>query len=138
MGPVLLFFLSGIKYVIAVGALLANQSRPWYFNMMIAMLGGISGVFTFTYLGSYISDYFSKFSFFKIKNSKLRRFIKIKNSYGLIGLAVLSPVLFSIPIGCILSSYFEHNKNKILKYQVASVVLWSLVLFSLKGFNIIK
>lgn len=131
------FLLSGIKYLLAVMPLLAQSSRVWYLDMIIVSAGGILGVFVFTYLGAALSKYFSKFHFFKIKYPKLKKLIKIKNSYGLIGIAILSPILISIPVGCILSVAFEHDKTKIIRYQTISVVCWSLLLFGLKGlFNI--
>lgn len=127
------FFLSAVKYLFAVTPLIAKSSREWYWDMLIVSAGGCTGVVVFTYLGEIISNYLSKFHFFKIKNSKLRKFIKIKNSYGLIGIAVLSPIVFSIPLGCIISASFEHDKNKIIRYQIISVLIWSIVLFGLKG-----
>ncbi len=129
--------LSGVKYLFAVLPLLAKSHRHWYWDLLIVSSGGILGVFSFTYLGAYISQYLSRYHFLKMKYPKLKKFIKIKNSYGLIGIALLSPVLFSIPIGCIISTSFEHNKHKILTYQIASVLFWSILLFGLKGlFNI--
>ena len=91
--------LSGVKFLFAVLPLLAKSHREWYWDMLIVSSGGILGVFAFTYLGAYISNYLSKYNFFKMKYPKLKKFIKIKNSYGLIGIALFSPLVFSIPIG---------------------------------------
>ncbi|MBL7836035.1 MAG: hypothetical protein JNM67_00830 [Bacteroidetes bacterium] len=134
---VIWFLLSGVKYLFAAGPLLLNSSRAWYFDMLIVSSGGTLGVFVFTYLGAALSKYLGQFHLFKFKYKKLKKFVQIKNSYGLIGIAIISPALISIPVGCIISASFEHNKSKIIRYQVGSVVLWSLVLFGLKGiFNI--
>lgn len=134
---ILIGLLASVKYAIVVFPLLASSSREWYLDMCIVMVGGSCGVFLFTYLGVIISKYFEKFHFFRIKFKNLRKFIRIKNSYGLIGIAFLSPVLISIPVGCIVSASFEHNKNRIIRLQLLSVVFWSVLLFGLKGlFNI--
>lgn len=125
--------LSGVKFLFAVLPLLAQSHRAWYFDMLIVSGGGIIGVFAFTYLGAVISKQLSKYHFFKIKYPKLKKFIRIKNSYGLIGIALISPVIISIPVGCIISASFEHNKHKVLTYQIASVIFWSVLLFGLKG-----
>ncbi len=125
--------LSGVKYLFAVLPLLANSKRAWYFDMLIVSSGGTLGVFIFTYLGAFISNYFSRFHFFRIKYPKLKKLMKIKNSYGLIGLAILSPVFLSIPVGCIISTAFEHDKMKIIRYQLFGVIFWSVLLFGLKG-----
>lgn len=128
-----LLLLSAVKYLFAILMLLAASSRAWYLDMLIVMVGGLAGVFVFTYLGAVISKYLSKFHFFRIKFSKLRKFVKIKNSYGMLGLAIITPVIISIPVGCIISSSFEHDKKKIIRYQGLSIIIWSIVLFGLKG-----
>lgn len=125
--------LSGVKFLFAVLPLLAQSHREWYWDLLIVATGGVLGVFAFTYLGAFISKYLSRYHFFKIKYPKLKRFIQIKNTYGLIGIALLSPIIISIPVGCIISASFEHNKHKILTYQIASVLFWSILLFGLKG-----
>lgn len=130
----LMMLIASVKYVVAVIILLTNSSRAWYLDMCIVIIGGIIGVLVFTYLGAIISNYLEKFHFFRIKYKNLRKFINIKNSYGLIGIAFLSPVLISIPVGCIISASFEHNKSKVIRLQILSVVFWTVLLFSLKGF----
>lgn len=129
----LFVLLAGVKYLFAVLPLLGGSSRPWFADMAIVATGGSLGVFVFTYLGAYISAYLSRFHFLRIKYPKLKKMVKIKNSYGLIGIAILSPVIISIPVGCIISTGFEHNKMKIIRYQLFSVLFWSILLFGLKG-----
>lgn len=133
----LMVLLASVKYLFAVLPLLASSSREWYLDMLIVAGGGTIGVLVFTYLGAIISAYLSRFHFFKFKFGKLKKLLHIKNTYGLIGLALLSPILISIPVGCIISASFEHDKGKIIRYQLLAVVLWSVLLFGLKGiFNI--
>lgn len=127
------FLLSGVKYLFAVLPLLANSQREWYWDMLIVSSGGTLGVFVFTFLGAILSRYLSKFHLFRFKYKKLRSFVKMKNSYGLIGIAILSPVIISIPVGCIISASFEHDKSKIIRYQLLSVIAWSVLLFGIKG-----
>ena len=127
------FLLSGVKYLFAVLPLLANSQREWYWDMLIVSSGGTLGVFVFTFLGAILSRYLSQFHLFRFKYKKLRSFVKMKNSYGLIGIAILSPVIISIPVGCIISASFEHDKSKIIRYQLLSVIAWSVLLFGIKG-----
>lgn len=129
--------LASVKYAFAALPLLTASSRAWYLDMCIVMAGGTIGVFVFTYLGMIISKYLERYHFFRIKYPSLRRFVRIKNSYGLIGIAMISPILISIPVGCIISASFEHDKGRIIRYQLFSVIFWSVLLFGLKGlFNI--
>jgi len=67
----------------------------------------------------------------KIFTPRSRRFVRIWQRYGLVGLAALTPILFSIPIGTFLMTRLEHNRKKILLYMFISIVCWSLLLTSL-------
>jgi hypothetical protein len=64
----------------------------------------------------------------KIFSRRSRRMVKIWRKYGLLGIAALTPVLFSIPIGTFFMSRYEKNRNKILLYMFVSITVWSLIL----------
>jgi len=134
----LLMLLASVKFVVAAVPLLISSPRPWYLDMCILLIGGTIGVFVFTYFGAFISSKLGKHPIFKVKFKSIRKLIKMRDSYGLIGLAFISPVLISIPVGCIFSAAIEHNKKKVILYQTLSVVFWSVVLFSLKGMFHVK
>jgi hypothetical protein len=134
---ILVGLLSAVKFLFAVLPLLIKSSRPWYMDMAIVAAGGCTGVFVFTYLGAWISKRLGKYHFFKIKYKTLRKLARIMDSYGLIGIAFISPLTISIPVGCIISASFEHDKKRIIRLHVGSVLFWSILLFGLKGiFNI--
>jgi hypothetical protein len=59
-----------------------------------------------------------------------RLFVRIRNKYGFIGIIVLTPILFSIPIGTFLAARFYPRKQYVVLYLSASVVLWSLLMSS--------
>ena len=134
---ILMGLLAAVKFLFAAGGLLIRSSRPWYLDMIIVAVGGCVGVIVFTYLGAFISRYFARFHLFRIKFRTLRKVARIMDSYGLIGIAIISPMTISIPVGCILSASFEHDKNRIMRLHIFSVLVWSVLLFGLKGiFNI--
>ncbi len=64
----------------------------------------------------------------KIFTSRTRKIVKIWKKYGLMGLAALTPVLFSIPLGTFFMSRLEKNKKKILLYMFVSITCWSLLI----------
>jgi len=64
----------------------------------------------------------------KIFSRQSRRMVKIWRRYGLVGLAALTPVIFSIPIGTFFMARLEKNRNKILFYMFISITCWSLLL----------
>ncbi len=66
----------------------------------------------------------------KIFSRQSRRVVKIWKKYGLFGIAALTPVIFSIPIGTFFMSRYEKNRNKIFWYMFVSITTWSLLLTS--------
>jgi uncharacterized membrane protein YbhN (UPF0104 family) len=67
----------------------------------------------------------------KIFSPRSRRMVRIWQRYGLVGLAALTPILFSIPLGTFVMSRLESNRKKILLYMFISIVSWSLILTTL-------
>jgi hypothetical protein len=70
----------------------------------------------------------------KVFTRRSRRYVKIWKKYGLIGVAFLTPVIISIPIGTLIANNFEVNKKKIFLYMFFSIVFWSVLLTSIFEF----
>lgn len=64
----------------------------------------------------------------KIFSKRSRHFVKLWRKYGFIGVAFLTPVLISIPVGTIILNLFEDNKLKIFTYMFFSILFWSVLL----------
>jgi len=64
----------------------------------------------------------------KVFSPQSRKFVRIWRKYGLMGVAFLTPVIISIPIGTIIANAFEDNKKRIFLYMVFSILFWSLLL----------
>lgn len=62
---------------------------------------------------------------------KNRRVVWLWKNYGLIGIALFTPVLLSIPIGTFIAARLVHNKKKIILYMFISVLFWSVLMASL-------
>jgi hypothetical protein len=60
-----------------------------------------------------------------------RRIVKLWVRYGLGGIALLTPVLLSIPIGTFIATRLEKNRGKILLYISLSVIFWSIIVTSI-------
>ena len=54
--------------------------------------------------------------------------LKVARKYGLFGIAFLTPIFFSIPIGTFIALHFFPNKTKTLPILFASVLGWSFLL----------
>lgn len=104
------------------------------------MIGGLIGVFFFFYLSSAIMLLISRMAAGsdKKKPSKPKKkftwknkiIVHVKREYGLIGLAAITPVLLSIPLGTFLAARFFRNPRKVILYLSASVVVWSVIVSS--------
>jgi hypothetical protein len=106
------------------------------------LTGGIAGVLIFTYLGSAFSRWLAQQypNRYGKKFSKRTRFlVRVKKSFGLGGIALLTPVVLSIPVGVLFSLSFTQNRRKVFWGMTASCLLWGLVFFVpyfTLGFNI--
>ena len=67
----------------------------------------------------------------KVFTSRNRRIVKIWKTYGLMGIAFLTPVLISIPLGTIIANNMVENKKKIFLFMFISICFWSVFMTSL-------
>ncbi|GIV45055.1 MAG: hypothetical protein KatS3mg035_2178 [Bacteroidia bacterium] len=110
------------------------------YSFLFAVGSGFTGSIFYTYFSYYLIQLWKKIkqNWFnqeqKIFTKQSRRIIKIKNKFGLLGIALLAPVLLSIPLGTFLGERFFKDKNKVILYHCASVLFWFLVLYILMKF----
>lgn len=102
----------------------------------VTTLGGITGNIVFTNLSAALLKWYHAY---RVKKGKIhrrkiftsfnRRAIRIKQRFGLAGLAFITPLLLSTPLGAFLAEKFYKDKRKIIIYLSVSVVFWSLTLY---------
>src|SRR6266700_3714628 len=87
--------------------------------MLVACSGGIAGNVLFTYLSAAIIKWRHNYRLkkHKIHRKKIfttfnRRVIRIKNKFGLVGIAFFTPMFLSTPVGAFLGDKFFKNKKK--------------------------
>lgn len=97
----------------------------------VSVLGMMSSVTIFTLLGSRFKKiYQARFGKQKkVFSKKNRRIVRIWNSYGEVGIAVLTPVLLTPIGGTLILVSFGSDKKKIFLYMLLSGLAWG-VLFS--------
>jgi hypothetical protein len=66
----------------------------------------------------------------KIFSPRSRRMVRLWKRYGFAGVAAITPILLSIPLGTFILTRFENKKKKILAYLFVSIVFWSFALTS--------
>lgn len=105
--------------------------------ILVSCSGGVAGNIFFTYLSAAIIKAIHNFRLKKhlIHTRKIftpfnKRVIKVKQKFGLAGIAFITPILLSTPIGAYLAERFFKNKRKIILYLSAATVIWSLILYA--------
>jgi hypothetical protein len=64
----------------------------------------------------------------RIFSRKSRMFVKMKLKYGLSGIAFLTPILLSVPVGTFIATKLTHNKSKIFTYIAVAILFWAMAL----------
>ena len=136
----LILFTSMVKF--AFSPLLSLQLGYSLSQTMVMIgIGGCMGVSVF-YLGSgHILNWMEQRRLAAVASGdrKVRRnftrankmIVKVKRERGTIGLAAITPVLISIPIGSILAArYFRHDRRT-LPVLLTSVLIWDVILSSI-------
>lgn len=147
--------LSSLKFIVA-----PPLSLGYGFNFlqtfMTTTAGGLIGIIFFFYLSEgililwkriwpFIKSFFVKKHLIHLHEEakhkkennkpsftwKSRMIINVKRKWGLIGIATLTPILLSIPLGTFLANRYYKNKRNILIYLSVSVTCWSLLMSSL-------
>ncbi|GAB4381638.1 MAG: hypothetical protein Kow0075_13380 [Salibacteraceae bacterium] len=126
-----LVLFSSVKFLFAPSTVYLSGYNVWQ-TILITIIGGFLGVVVFYKGGSYIFAWWTRrFGGGKATkkfNRRTRTLVKIKNKYGLYGLAFLSPCLISIPIGAVVAAkYFRHD-NRTIPVFFSAVVFWSITL----------
>ena len=107
-----------------------------YLTIIITVVGMMSSVLLFTFVGDYLRHVvFGKFFKGKKKFTKSnRRFVTIWKKYGLIGVCALTPLLLTPIGGTILLTTVGTPNRQIILYMLVSAVFWAVVLTSLVYF----
>jgi hypothetical protein len=137
-----LFILSSLKFAFGVPAALGIYNFNFAEALLFSFCAGTFGVWFWLYLSKQlfkIIDYF-KGQYRgkhpkpkqKIFSKRSRKLASLKARYGLIGIAIITPVFLSIPVGTILAArIYKHDRRHVLMYLVASVAAWSLIFSSI-------
>lgn len=125
------------KFAVTVPFFILSEKLSFWESVGFGILSGTFGIFIFMYLSSGILRFWNWFKrktgLFKRKkpkkifSKKTRRWVKMRNRFGLVGIAILTPILLSIPIGCFIAMRYYKNKKKIFLYLFISVVIWSFI-----------
>ncbi len=147
--------LSGIKFIFAP-ALSMGLGFSYLQTILVTSLGGLASFYFFYYLSGWLLKFYYKhiYNYVHLKRKSTMEYLVISKSvnspktkrsftflnktivrtrisFGITGIAVLTPVLLSIPLGAFLvNKYYRHNNMKFV-YLSLSIFIWSCVVSSL-------
>ena len=136
------FLLSTVKFVFGAVPMALAMGFSFFEAVTVTSLGGITGVILFVTMSDKIiaglkkrkekkmkEEYIQPKKIFTRKNKII---IIAKRRFGLMGIALLTPLIFSIPIGCFLAVRYFKDKQRILIYMFGSILFWSIAASSFK------
>ncbi len=127
------FLLSTVKFVLGSVPLALGFGFSFLKSLLVTTAGGFLGVFIFVNTSEYILNKWHERKKIKKKITPFKKnftrknklIVRTKRRFGLTGIALLTPLLLSIPIGSFIALRYFKNKHKVLVYLFGSVVFWS-------------
>ena len=119
-----------------------RQGFTYMESLIIITVGGLIGIFVFTYLRDVlifgwknlvlkVRHLFGKQELdieHTVFSWKSRLIIKVKWRFGILGLAMLTPTIMSIPIGTFIVNHFYRDKKRTLFYLTIAIIVWAFIL----------
>lgn len=125
-----LLLFSGTKILFAPGAILAAGYGKIE-TILIAFLGASAGSLFFLKLGTILFKWFEKMFASKKKKKvftqKNKFIVRFKRNFGVIGMALIIPII-SIPASAIISAKYFRNDPKTIPAFIGSSILWAVTL----------
>jgi membrane protein YqaA with SNARE-associated domain len=130
-----LFLLSSTKFLFAPATIILSGYNFWQ-TILISTTGGWFGVYVFYFFGKLIMDYIFRKYFNKTEPKQVKKkfsktnkmIVKTKTKYGIYGLAIITPVVISIPIGAIIAAKYYRKNKATIPILMSAVFAWSVIL----------
>ena len=131
-----------IKFIIGLGMALTYNFSPITFYLS-TVGGGMLGVFIYLYLWDFLLLLKAKFvkpkpHIIHIKiNKNIRKMVHFSRTWGIYGIALVTPNIISRPVGTLICRAIEKNKWHIKLVMFISLSFWALLIIALQNlFNI--
>jgi hypothetical protein len=134
LGALIAFLWSLFKYMFGVATIFLTQDLSPLLGFLITLAGSMTGVFIYVYAGEWLLErWLAGRKKKKTFSRTSRRIVRVKTSGGLIGIAILTPVLLTIPVGCLVAIAMEHHRMRIVRVMFFSLLGWGTLIFGLKA-----
>ena len=110
--------------------------------IIVTCSGGITGTIIFTNISAVLMKWWhkAKMQYFrshrhpKVFTKANRRIIRIKKRFGIWGIALISPIGLSIPVGTFIAERFYKDKKKVIFVFSIAVIFWNTAIYFLLMF----
>jgi hypothetical protein len=104
-------------------------------------IGGAIGVYIYTYLGEHLRDWYIQRNkakgTYRVFTKRNKTIIFFRKKLGLKGIAFLSPILITLPLGTAILLTMTKEHQKIIRYLLVSCFFWTaIILIPYKLFHI--
>lgn len=126
----MVFAMCHFKYL--VGAAMALAGLPAWQGFLCCTLGACSGTCCWVFAGRQLSTMWKTRFAHKNRlriNKRTRFLVRVRQRGGLWGVAFLSPVILSLPVGCLLALTFARRRVDVLLTHFVSILFWGGVFF---------
>ncbi len=103
----------------------------------ISAAGSILSVMVIIILGEGVRKRFLKWRYGE-RSTERGKIYEIWKKYGIIGLGLLSPLLFGAPLGAAIGIGLGAAKNRLLLWMAVGIIIWSVILTSVGFFGILS
>lgn len=141
MVPIIITILfSSFKFAATFPLVIIQYEFSFLETILWTNVGGILGVYFFAFLSEKLLSWWKRT--FRRSNKKIladeqqvkkiftrrnRRIVRIKQRYGLMGIALITPFLLSIPVGVFLVVRYYHTSKTKFLYLIAANLIWSVI-----------
>ena len=134
-----IFTLSTVKFGFGGVPWAVFAHLPFFKAVTITTAGGVTGSILFANISEWALNGWVKFRTRYIPYRKRKpgsivdnKFAnRVKDKWGLAGIAFFTPIILSIPIGTMLAVRFYTDKQKVISYMLISIAIWDVVLYFL-------
>ncbi len=120
-------------------AISMGYEHSFVLSLLLTVGGGMFGIWFFSSVGKHLKKWLANRKKNKAENSETpqgikinkqkRLIVRIKQKYGLVGIAFLTPCILTVPVGAVAAGMLFRNKAKMYAYMLVSFIFWSLVFF---------
>lgn len=123
---VALVFISGVVELwLAVPMGIALKLNP-ILIVAVSASSAILAVLIVAFLGDSIRNRFIAWRYGEDKKFETSRIHDVWNKYGVVGLGLLSPLLFGAPLGTAVGITFGARKDNLILWMSLGIIIWSV------------